>query len=152
MNRLKSGLATGGLLALALAISPAIPAGAAAGAGRDKAPAPESQSLKTTEQSRAAASASALGLASGEKLIVKSVIADPDGATHVRYERTLDGLRVIGGDFVSHKDSSGAVKSVSWNVRKNVTPADDDADRLQEPGAPGRSRRRQGQQGDRHPG
>ncbi len=122
MNRLKSGLATGGLLALALAISPAIPAGAAAGAGRDKAPAPESQSLKTTEQSRAAASASALGLASGEKLTVKSVIADPDGATHVRYERTLDGLRVIGGDFVSHKDASGAVKSVSWNVRKNVTP------------------------------
>ena len=122
MNRLKSGLATGGLLALALAISPAIPAGAAAGAGRDKAPAPESPSLKTTEQSRAAASASALGLSSGEKLTVKSVIADPDGATHVRYERTLDGLRVIGGDFVSHKDASGAVKSVSWNVRKNVTP------------------------------
>ena len=123
MNRLKSGLATGGLLALALAISPAIPAGAAAGAARDKAPAPESQSLKTTEQSRAAASASALGLASGEKLTVKSVIADPDGTTHVRYERTLDGLRVIGGDFVSHKASSGAVKSVTWNVRKNVTPS-----------------------------
>ena len=123
MNRLKSGLATGGLLALALAISPAIPAGAAAGAGRDKAPAPESQSLKATEQSRAASSASALGLASGEKLTVKSVIADANGATHVRYERTLDGLRVIGGDFVSHKDSSGAVKSVTWNVRKNVTPS-----------------------------
>lgn len=123
MNRLKSGLATGGLLALALAISPAIPAGAAAGAGRDNAPAPESQSLKATEQSRAASSASALGLASGEKLTVKSVIADADGVTHVRYERTLDGLRVIGGDFVSHKDSSGAVKSVTWNVRKNVTPA-----------------------------
>ena len=123
MNRLKSGLATGGLLALALAISPAIPAGAAAGAGRDKAPAPESQSLKATEQSRAASSASALGLASGEKLTVKSVIADANGATHVRYERTLDGLRVIGGDFVSHKDSSGAVKSVSWNVRTNVTPS-----------------------------
>jgi Zn-dependent metalloprotease len=123
VNRLKSGLATGGLLALALAISPAIPAGAAAGAGREKAPAPESQSLKATEQSRAASSASALGLASGEKLIVKSVIADPNGATHVRYERTLDGLRVIGGDFVSHKDSSGAVKSVTWNLRKNVTPS-----------------------------
>jgi Zn-dependent metalloprotease len=123
VNRLKSGLATGGLLALALAISPAIPAGAAAGAGRDKAPAPESQSLKATEQSRAASSASALGLASGEKLTVKSVIQDANGATHVRYERTLDGLRVIGGDFVSHKDSSGAVKSVTWNLRKNVTPS-----------------------------
>ena len=151
MNRLKSGLATGGLLALALAISPAIPAGAAAGAGRDKAPAPESQSLKATEQSRAASSASALGLASGEKLTVKSVIADANGATHVRYERTLDGLRVIGGDFVSHKDSSGAVKSVTWNVRKNVTPSTMTPTRLQERGAPGRSRRVEGEQGDRHP-
>ncbi|NUR15401.1 MAG: M4 family metallopeptidase [Dermatophilaceae bacterium] len=123
MNRLKSGLATGGLLALALAISPAIPAGAAASAGRDKAPAPESQSLKATEQSRAASSASALGLAKGEKLVVKSVIADANGATSVRYERTLDGLRVIGGDLVTHKDASGSVKSVTWNLRKNVTPA-----------------------------
>ena len=123
MNRLKSGLATGGLLALALAISPAIPAGAATGDGRDKAPAPESQSLKATEQSRAASSASALGLASGEQLTVKSVITDPNGATHVRYERTINGLRVIGGDFVSHKDATGAVKSVTWNVRKDVTPA-----------------------------
>jgi Zn-dependent metalloprotease len=123
VNRLKSGLATGGLLALALAISPAIPAGAVAGAGRDKAPAPESQSLKATEQSRAASAANALGLASGEKLTVKSVIADPNGATHVRYERTLDGLRVIGGDFVSHKDAAGDVKSVTWNIRKSVTPS-----------------------------
>ena len=123
MNRLKSGLATGGLLALALAISPAIPAGAATGAGRDTAPAPESQSLKATEQSRAASAANALGLASGEKLTVKSVITDPNGATHVRYERTLDGLRVIGGDFVSHKNAAGDVKSVTWNIRKSVKPS-----------------------------
>ena len=122
MNRLKSGLATGGLLALALAISPAIPAGAASGGGHDKAPAPESQSLKATEQSRAAATASALGL-KDEALTVKSVIADPNGATHVRYERTVNGLRVVGGDFVSHKDASGAVTSVTWNIRKDATPA-----------------------------
>jgi Zn-dependent metalloprotease len=123
VNRLKSGLATGGLLALALAISPAIPAGAATGAGRDTAPAPESQSLKATEQSRAASAVSALGLASGEKLTVKSVVTDPNGATHVRYERTIDGLRVIGGDFVSHKNAAGDVKSVTWNIRKSVKPS-----------------------------
>src|SRR6478609_2775241 len=122
VNRLKSGLATGGLLALALAISPAIPAGAAAGGGHDKAPAPESQSLKASEQSHAAATASALGL-KGEALTVKSVIADPNGATHVRYERTINGLRVVGGDFISHKDASGTVKSVTWNIRKDATPA-----------------------------
>ena len=123
MNRLKSGLATGGLLALALAISPAIPAGAASAASGDQGPAPESQSLKTVEQSKAATSARALGLASGEQLTVKSVITDPDGATHVRYKRTIDGLRVVGGDLVSHRDASGAVESVTWNVRKSVTPS-----------------------------
>jgi Zn-dependent metalloprotease len=123
VKRLTSGLATGGLLVLALAISPAIPAGAASAASGDKGPAPESQSLKTVEQSKAASSAKALGLASGEQLTVKSVITDPNGATHVRYERTIDGLRVVGGDFVSHRDASGAVTSVTWNHRKSVTPA-----------------------------
>ncbi|EWS99719.1 peptidase [Intrasporangium oryzae NRRL B-24470] len=125
MNRLKSGLATGGLLALALAITPAIPAGAAAAAAGSgtSSPANESASLKATEQSRAAASASALGLASGEQLTVRTVIKDADGSTHVRYERTLNGLRVIGGDFITHKDASGTVRSVTWNLRKDVTPA-----------------------------
>ncbi|MCU1537083.1 MAG: peptidase, partial [Humibacillus sp.] len=123
MKRLKSGLATGGLLALALAVSPAIPAGATPSAAGDKRPAPESASLKVVEQGRAATAAKALGLGSREQLVVKSVIADADGSTHVRYDRTLDGLRVVGGDLVSHRDATGAVKSVTWNVRKNVTPA-----------------------------
>jgi Zn-dependent metalloprotease len=123
VNRLKSGLATGGLLALALAVSPAIPAGAAAGSGRDQGPAVESQSLKATEQSRAAATATALGLASGETLTVKTVITDPNGATHVRYERSVNGLRVVGGDLIAHKDASGTVRSVTWNLGRDVTPS-----------------------------
>lgn len=123
MNRLKSGLATGGLLALALAISPMPPAGAAiTSSGQPTGVAPESSSLKATEQSRAAASAQVLGLDAAEKLIVKYVIKDADGWTHVRYDRTYDGLRVIGGDFVSHKDASGAIRDVTWNLGKNVKP------------------------------
>ena len=123
MNRLKSGLATGGLLALALAMSPMAPAGAAATASGDPAVAAESASLKATEQSRAAASASALGLDAAEKLIVKYVVADADGSTHVRYERTYAGLRVIGGDLISHKDATGRVVDVTWNLGKSVKPA-----------------------------
>ncbi|HEU5144796.1 MAG TPA: M4 family metallopeptidase [Dermatophilaceae bacterium] len=124
MNRLKSGLATGGFLALALALSPMAPAGAAITASGDPAPpVVESKSLKTAEQSRAAAAADALGLDAAEKLIVKSVIVDADGSTHVRYERTYDGLRVIGGDLVSHKDATGAIEDVTWNVGKAVRPA-----------------------------
>ena len=122
MNRVKSGIAaTGGLIAIALALTPTLPAIAK---GAPQPVAPESVSLAASEQAGAAASGRALGLAAGEKLTVKSVIEDPNGATHVRYQRTVNGLRVIGGDFVSHKDAQGAVKSVSWNHgRKNVTPA-----------------------------
>jgi Zn-dependent metalloprotease len=57
---------------------------------------------------------------SGEKLILKNVITDPDGSTHSRYTRTFDGLRVIGGDLVSHRDQSGQVESIDWNASQTV--------------------------------
>ncbi|TDD46542.1 M4 family peptidase [Kribbella antibiotica] len=123
MNRNKTrvtGLA--GLLVAGLVVSPAF-----AGVTAQTPPgavAHESKSLAADEQAHALASASALGLAAGEKLTVKSVVEDAGGATHVRYERTLDGLRVIGGDFVAHKDAKGTIKAVEYNLgRKSVAPA-----------------------------
>ncbi|KQY57720.1 peptidase [Nocardioides sp. Root151] len=114
------------MLALALAIAPAVPASAEHSAAGDRTTpvAQESSSLKASEQSKTAAAKSALGLASGEQLTVRSVIKDANGATHVRYERTVNGLRVIGGDFVSHKAANGSIKDVTYNFgRKSVTPA-----------------------------
>jgi Zn-dependent metalloprotease len=70
------------------------------------------------EQSASALAGQSLGLGAGERLVVKDVINETDGSTHVRYNRTFNGLRVIGGDLVSHRDKAGAVKSVSWNSRK----------------------------------
>jgi Zn-dependent metalloprotease len=67
------------------------------------------------EQSASALSRQALGLGSGERLVVKDVIKDSDGSTNVRYDRTFNGLRVIGGDLVSHRDKTGTLKSVDWN-------------------------------------
>jgi len=64
-----------------------------------------------------------LGLGTGEKLVVRDVITDADGSTHVRYDRTFDGLRVIGGDLVSHRDSAGTVQSVSWNASHSASVA-----------------------------
>lgn len=88
------------------------------------APSPSTSSLKLaktqsieTEQIHAADAGRALGLGKGEKLVVKDVMADRDGWTHVRYDRTYQGLRVIGGDLVSHLDPSGRIRSVSWNAR-----------------------------------
>ncbi len=118
--------AGGSLLLAAMAVAPATSTATPAQAPTAAKPtpvAPESPALKAAEQSRAARTASALRLAGGEKLIVKSVIEDADGSTHVRYERTYDGLRVVGGDLISHKDAQGTVEQVTWNVRKAVKPA-----------------------------
>ena len=68
----------------------------------------------------AALTAQAQGASPGERLTVKSITHDPDGSTHVRYERTYNGLRVVGGDFVTHKSASGALKGTDWNVRQHV--------------------------------
>ncbi|MGN6302722.1 MAG: M4 family metallopeptidase, partial [Angustibacter sp.] len=58
----------------------------------------------------AAAVASALGLGSGEQLHVKNASTDANGTRHVRYNRTYDGLRVVGGDLVVHESPTGHIK------------------------------------------
>ncbi|MFG2577081.1 M4 family metallopeptidase [Streptomyces sp. NPDC048481] len=50
----------------------------------------------------AAGTARRLGLGAQEKLLVKDVVQDADGATHTRYERSYAGLPVLGGDLVVH--------------------------------------------------
>jgi Zn-dependent metalloprotease len=60
----------------------------------------------------ARAVASALGLGSGEQLQVKNASTDADGTRHVRYNRTYDGLRVVGGDLVVHESRTGQIKGV----------------------------------------
>ncbi|MFI2137094.1 M4 family peptidase, partial [Streptomyces griseofuscus] len=51
---------------------------------------------KTTDTART------LGLGAKEKLVVKDVVKDADGTLHTRYERTYDGLPVLGGDLIVH--------------------------------------------------
>ncbi|MEU3986695.1 M4 family metallopeptidase, partial [Streptomyces sp. NPDC026672] len=53
-------------------------------------------------QEGSAATARTLGLGAQEKLVVKDVVKDNDGTVHTRYERTYDGLPVLGGDLVVH--------------------------------------------------
>jgi len=83
-------------------------------------PSPDRASGIAAEQAGSAAAGQALGLAGGEQLVVKDLIKDADGSSHVRYARTFNGLRVIGGDLVSHRDKAGAVKSVTWNASHSV--------------------------------
>src|SRR5665647_3468729 len=83
-------------------------------------PSPGRAQRIAAEQSDAVSAGKALGLGNGEELIVKDVITDADGSTNVRYDRTYNGLRVIGGDLVSHRDKSRRIKGVSWNASDNV--------------------------------
>jgi Zn-dependent metalloprotease len=115
---MKASLSFGALLVVVLA------AGGqgvtAAGAAPSPPPSPDNAGRIAAEQSRAASSGQALGLGSEERLLVKDVITDPDGATHVRYNRSFNGLRVIGGDLVSHRRASGQLMSVTRNTPHKV--------------------------------
>ncbi|MHC0430032.1 M4 family metallopeptidase [Streptomyces sp. O3] len=60
-----------------------------------------------------AETAKELGLGKKEKLVVRDVVQDRDGTTHTRYERTYDGLPVLGGDLIVSQDKSDRTESVS---------------------------------------
>lgn len=64
-------------------------------------------------QAKSARTAGELGLGAKEKLVVRDVIKDRDGSLHTRYERTYDGLPVLGGDLVVDSAKSGATLGVT---------------------------------------
>ncbi|MEV0849792.1 M4 family metallopeptidase [Streptomyces sp. NPDC049954] len=128
----KTSLAVGTAVASAalLASGLAGPAGAAE-------PVPAATPLKMTASLRAGlvqdaqadapAAARQLGLGAKEKLVVKDVVKDRDGTVHTRYERTYDGLPVIGGDLVVHSAKSGkqlgVTKASSAKLAVDTAPA-----------------------------
>lgn len=101
------------MAALATAGVAVVPIGASATTqAGDPGSAPSRSALMAGEQSAAPTMARTLGLGSGEQLVVKDVIRDANGATHIRYNRTYDGLRVVGGDLVVHESPAGTVQTV----------------------------------------
>ncbi|MFB7305727.1 M4 family metallopeptidase [Streptomyces sp. NPDC056192] len=122
--------ATGALIAAAALLAAGIQTGTAA-AAPDSAPAAPaatradhgalakqltpSQRAELIREANAskAATAKELGLGSQEKLVVRDVIQDNDGTTHTRYERTFDGLPVLGGDLVVQESKAGETESVT---------------------------------------
>ncbi|MEU0945506.1 M4 family metallopeptidase [Streptomyces canus] len=77
--------------------------------------------LVKSARSAAADTARRIGLGAKEKLVVKDVIADADGTTHTRYERTFAGLPVLGGDLVVH-DSRGRTTVTKANAARLSVP------------------------------
>ncbi|MER6747710.1 M4 family metallopeptidase [Streptomyces fungicidicus] len=118
-------VAAGALLATGLttgtAAADSAPAGKPALAG---APVLLSAAARTSliqeQQASAAETAGEIGLGAKEKLVVKDVVKDADGTVHTRYERTYDGLPVLGGDLVVHEPASDGARSVTKAVRTAV--------------------------------
>lgn len=53
------------------------------------------------------------GLSANDVVQPRSVFTGPDGTQHVRYQRTLAGLPIIGGDFVVHMPVTGKQRVTS---------------------------------------
>jgi Zn-dependent metalloprotease len=60
-------------------------------------------------------------LSSQDEARATSVVIDPDGTEHVRFNRTHGGLRVIGGDFVVHNQSNGTLKQLSAPMTSDLS-------------------------------
>ncbi|WP_431047465.1 M4 family metallopeptidase [Streptomyces sp. P1-3] len=89
-------------------------------------PAQRAELIREANATRAD-TAKALGLGAKEKLVVKDVIKDVDGTTHTRYERTYDGLPVLGGDLVVDASRNGKVETVSKATKARVKVASTNA-------------------------
>ncbi|MCX5560886.1 M4 family metallopeptidase [Streptomyces sp. NBC_00038] len=126
------------LVGVAALISAAVQSGAAT-AAPEKAPSaagkvnPGAVPVKLSPAQRAALIADAeaakadtaadLSLGAKEKLVVRDVAKDADGTVHTRYERTYDGLPVLGGDLVVDTAKSGATEGVVKATRSAIKPA-----------------------------
>jgi Zn-dependent metalloprotease len=99
-------------------------AGPSTGVQRSSASA-TTNATAVVEAARAAAfaHASATGVSQGDALHAQDVMLDPEGARHVRFVRTHDGLPVLGGDLVVHLDHKLAYTGVTRAAGHAVEPA-----------------------------
>ncbi|WP_432058915.1 M4 family metallopeptidase [Streptomyces sp. bgisy022] len=126
------------LAGVAALVATAVQAGTATAApeqvpAAESAAKPGSESVRLTPAQRAelireadatkAETAKDLGLGAKEKLVVRDVLKDRDGTVHVRYERTYDGLPVLGGDLIVQGDAAGEADAVVKASRTAVKPA-----------------------------
>ncbi|GAA1421361.1 M4 family metallopeptidase [Streptomyces thermospinosisporus] len=85
-------------------------------------PAQRAELIREANATRAE-TAKDLGLGAKEKLVVRDVLKDRDGTVHVRYERTYDGLPVLGGDLIVQGDKAGEADKVVKATRAALKPA-----------------------------
>ncbi|WP_344316095.1 M4 family metallopeptidase [Streptomyces javensis] len=127
----RSAIAAGTAVAAAALLASGLSAGTAGAAPADATSGAQPAALTASARAELlreanatkADTASSLGLGAKEKLVVKDVIKDADGTTHTRYDRTYDGLPVLGGDLIVHRAKGGDVKSVTKATKATVKVA-----------------------------
>ncbi|GHJ45221.1 zinc metalloprotease [Catellatospora sp. TT07R-123] len=67
------------------------------------------------------ATAASISASAADGYTVKRVVKDANGAAHTRYNRTYQGLRVSGGDFVVHSAPGGAFTGASNGLASPLT-------------------------------
>ncbi|NDK25926.1 M4 family metallopeptidase [Streptomyces sp. TR1341] len=98
-------------------------AGPTTGEARSVASVTDSAAVVTAARTAAFAHASATGVSTGDELRAQDVMLDPEGARHVRFERTHNGMPVLGGDLVVHLDHKLAYTGVTRAADQTVKPA-----------------------------
>lgn len=117
------GIQTGTATADATASKAGSVAKANSGASARLLSASERATLLSEANSTTAQAAKTLGLGGSEKLVVRDVVKDNDGTTHTTYERTYDGIPVLGGDLTVHA-KNGVTKSVTRATNHEIKVAD----------------------------
>ncbi|WP_371515683.1 M4 family metallopeptidase [Kitasatospora sp. NBC_01300] len=100
-------LAAGSIAVVAALVAVAVPTGTASAATGTREAAISQARANVTHN------AGVFGFGAGQDLVVKDVVLDADGTQHVRFDRTYQGLPVVGGDLVVHQDARGRLKDSS---------------------------------------
>src|ERR1700754_2880448 len=74
--------------------------------------------MAKTESAKVATKA---GIGSQERLVVKDAVVTADGLRHMRYDRTYNGLKVLGGDMVVTENAKGDIVSVNKATQAKLT-------------------------------
>ncbi|MEV6836665.1 M4 family metallopeptidase [Streptomyces sp. NPDC051133] len=102
-------------------------AGPSTGVERSAASATDATAVVKAARTAAFAHASATGVSKGDELHAQDVMIDPEGARHVRFVRTHDGMPVLGGDLVVHLDHklayTGATSAAAHAVKPDAAQA-----------------------------
>ncbi|MFI9803492.1 M4 family metallopeptidase [Streptomyces sp. NPDC052301] len=102
-------------------------AGPSTGVERSAASTTDATAVVEAARTAAFAHASATGVSKGDELHAQDVMIDPEGARHVRFVRTHDGMPVLGGDLVVHLDHklayTGATSAADHAVKPEATQA-----------------------------